>query len=217
MQRFFRLDLLASEGYLNVIRDTLELRFQVRASTYYQRCRDQQYYIEVLLEKQCRYEDEIKQLKQQAKNNKQHASTSNANNGSSITEINPVASNASATSTITVSDNCQLISVNVASGSSSGASTSTSYSSSSDNADFPAYSGTKSKTSQSCDSRCNGKRTSGSRSSSKPQWKDKPSTRYGQFYEDGEASGTQNTYMNTNQLTDDRSTTQNDGMELQQQ
>lgn len=213
LQRFFRLDLLASEGYLNVIRDTLELRFQVRASTYYQLSRDQQYYIDLLLDKQCRYVDEIKQLKLQAKSNKHHASTGNANNGSSITEINP-APNSSATSTITVNDNCQLISVNVASGASSGASTSTSYSSSSasENTDIPSYSGAKSKAGQPCDSRCTSKRSSSSRSSNKSHWKDKPSSRYGHFYEDGEASGIQNIYMNSNQVGGNRATkTQNDG------
>lgn len=39
---FFRLDLLESEGYLNVQRDSLELRYSVRPSTFFQRCRDQQ-------------------------------------------------------------------------------------------------------------------------------------------------------------------------------
>ncbi|CAH1998364.1 unnamed protein product [Acanthoscelides obtectus] len=43
--RFFRLDLLASEGYLNVTMDTLVLRFQIRAPTFYQKCRDLQWYI----------------------------------------------------------------------------------------------------------------------------------------------------------------------------
>ena len=41
--RFFRLDLLASEGYLNTDEDTLILRFQVRPPTFYQKCRDQQW------------------------------------------------------------------------------------------------------------------------------------------------------------------------------
>nr|CAH7768212.1 unnamed protein product [Callosobruchus chinensis] len=43
--RFFRLDLLASEGYLNVTSDTLVLRFQIRPPTFYQKCRDLQWYI----------------------------------------------------------------------------------------------------------------------------------------------------------------------------
>ena len=41
--RFFRLDLLASEGYLNTEADTLILRFQVRPPTFFQKCRDQQW------------------------------------------------------------------------------------------------------------------------------------------------------------------------------
>lgn len=43
--RFFRLDLLASEGYLNLEVDSLILRYQVRAPTYHQKCRDQQWHI----------------------------------------------------------------------------------------------------------------------------------------------------------------------------
>ena len=46
--RFFRLDLLASEGYLDTDTDTLILRFQVRPPTFYQKCRDQQWYINQL-------------------------------------------------------------------------------------------------------------------------------------------------------------------------
>ncbi|OON15347.1 b-box zinc finger, partial [Opisthorchis viverrini] len=46
--RFFRLDLLASEGYLDVETDTLVINFQVRAPTYFQKCRDQQWHIAYL-------------------------------------------------------------------------------------------------------------------------------------------------------------------------
>lgn len=46
--RFFRLDMLAAEGYLNTESDTLILRFQVRPPTFYQKCRDQQWYDSVL-------------------------------------------------------------------------------------------------------------------------------------------------------------------------
>lgn len=46
--RFYRLDLLANEGYLDVENDTLILRFQVRSPTYFQKCRDQQWYIQEL-------------------------------------------------------------------------------------------------------------------------------------------------------------------------
>lgn len=61
--RFFRLDLLAEEGYLNTSKDTLELRFQVRASTFFQKCRDQQWYINQLLRQQAQNLSQIRELK----------------------------------------------------------------------------------------------------------------------------------------------------------
>lgn len=60
--RFFRLDLLASEGYLNTGNDTLELRFQVRPSTFYQCCRDQQWYIRQLVGQLATHEKDGKEL-----------------------------------------------------------------------------------------------------------------------------------------------------------
>ncbi|XP_011634045.1 uncharacterized protein LOC105425136 [Pogonomyrmex barbatus] len=62
--RFFRLDLLATEGYLNTELDTLILRFQVRPPTFYQRCRDQQWYISQLLTVQNQYASQINELKE---------------------------------------------------------------------------------------------------------------------------------------------------------
>ncbi|XP_058794150.1 E3 ubiquitin-protein ligase TRIM37-like [Phymastichus coffea] len=62
--RFFRLDLLATEGYLNTDLDTLILRFQVRPPTFYQRCRDQQWYINQLLTVQNQYVTQINELKE---------------------------------------------------------------------------------------------------------------------------------------------------------
>lgn len=62
--RFFRLDLLASEGYQNVPLDTLVLRFQVRAPTFYQRCRDQQWYINQLQTVQTQYISQIHESKE---------------------------------------------------------------------------------------------------------------------------------------------------------
>ncbi|KAL6429542.1 hypothetical protein ACFW04_007472 [Cataglyphis niger] len=62
--RFFRLDLLATEGYLNTELDTLILRFQVRPPTFYQRCRDQQWYISQLLIFQNQYTTQINELKE---------------------------------------------------------------------------------------------------------------------------------------------------------
>ncbi|KAL7041942.1 hypothetical protein ACKWTF_000966 [Chironomus riparius] len=61
--RFFRLDLLAEEGYLNTSKDTLELRFKVRASTFFQKCRDQQWYINQLLRQQSQNLSQIRELK----------------------------------------------------------------------------------------------------------------------------------------------------------
>lgn len=62
MTRFFRLDLLSSEGYL--ASDTLTLRFQVRPPTFYQRCRDQQWYIHQLQALQSQYAAQISDLKE---------------------------------------------------------------------------------------------------------------------------------------------------------
>ncbi|XP_063973807.1 uncharacterized protein LOC135160770 isoform X2 [Diachasmimorpha longicaudata] len=62
--RFFRLDLLATEGYLNTDLDTLILRFQVRPPTFYQRCRDQQWYISQLVTVQNTYATQINELKE---------------------------------------------------------------------------------------------------------------------------------------------------------
>ncbi|OQR68337.1 E3 ubiquitin-protein ligase TRIM37-like [Tropilaelaps mercedesae] len=46
--RFYRLDLLAAEGYLNPENDSLVLKFQVRPPSFFQKCRDQQWYISQL-------------------------------------------------------------------------------------------------------------------------------------------------------------------------
>lgn len=85
--RFFRLDLLASEGYLNTENDSLILRFvisllhsrdiaderlflmfpcrfQVRPPTFFQRCRDQQWYINQMITVQNQYVSQINELKE---------------------------------------------------------------------------------------------------------------------------------------------------------
>ncbi|KFM80294.1 E3 ubiquitin-protein ligase TRIM37, partial [Stegodyphus mimosarum] len=62
--RFFRLDLLASEGYLNTERDTLILGFQVRSPTFFQKCRDQMWYINQLQTAQAQYITQINDLKE---------------------------------------------------------------------------------------------------------------------------------------------------------
>jgi tripartite motif-containing protein 37 len=63
--RFFRLDLLAREGYHNQENDTLVLRFEVRPPTYFQKCRDQQWYIAQLRTLNNQYQIELSDLKQQ--------------------------------------------------------------------------------------------------------------------------------------------------------
>ncbi|XP_076875581.1 E3 ubiquitin-protein ligase TRIM37 isoform X2 [Brachyhypopomus gauderio] len=62
--RFFRLDLLASEGYLNMQNDTLILRYQVRSPTFFQKCRDQYWYISQLEAAQNSYIQQINNLKE---------------------------------------------------------------------------------------------------------------------------------------------------------
>ena len=59
--RFFRLDLLASEGYL--CNDSLTLTFQVRAPTFYQKSRDQQWYIQQLQTLHSQYSAQISELR----------------------------------------------------------------------------------------------------------------------------------------------------------
>nr|XP_012300872.1 E3 ubiquitin-protein ligase TRIM37 isoform X6 [Aotus nancymaae] len=62
--RFFRLDLLANEGYLNPQNDTVILRFQVRSPTFFQKCRDQHWYITQLEAAQTSYIQQINNLKE---------------------------------------------------------------------------------------------------------------------------------------------------------
>ncbi|KAM9332522.1 E3 ubiquitin-protein ligase TRIM37 isoform 2-T2 [Pholidichthys leucotaenia] len=62
--RFFRLDLLASEGYLSTQTDTLVLRYQVRSPTFFQKCRDQYWYISQLESAQSGYIQQINNLKE---------------------------------------------------------------------------------------------------------------------------------------------------------
>uniref|UniRef100_UPI00358F46E4 E3 ubiquitin-protein ligase TRIM37 isoform X2 n=1 Tax=Myxine glutinosa TaxID=7769 RepID=UPI00358F46E4 len=62
--RFFRLDLLASEGYLNTGDDCVVLRFQVRPPTFYQKCRDQQWHLGQLETSQTVYIQQINDLKE---------------------------------------------------------------------------------------------------------------------------------------------------------
>lgn len=203
-----------SEGYLNL--DTLELRFQVRPSTFYQRCRDQQFYIQQLLTSQWHNESEINRLKERLKyelaKNRSHQSIANGNdNGSSITEINSITN--AATSTVTVRENCQLITVNLASGSSSGALTSYS-SSGSENTDClsdQTYPGTRPNSSQSNDSKYGHKRSQ-HQSILRPSSKHAHSVRLEHFHEEQEEVA-QNVHMNlnTHSLVDNHVAIRKDG------
>ncbi|XP_045514635.1 E3 ubiquitin-protein ligase TRIM37-like isoform X4 [Pieris brassicae] len=88
--RFFRLDLLASEGYLNHETDTLILRFQVRPPTFYQRCRDQQWYINQLITLQNQHILQISDLKERLnlEMSRNSMAATRASNGS-VTSQNP--------------------------------------------------------------------------------------------------------------------------------
>lgn len=79
--RFFRLDLLASEGYLNTATDTLILNFLVRPPTFFHKCRDQQWYIGQLTKIQSQYISQINELKERlaAKSNKLNGNGNYAN------------------------------------------------------------------------------------------------------------------------------------------
>ena len=62
--RFFRLDTLASEGYLDTEQDTLVLKFQVRSPTLFQKCRDQQWYIQHLESQQQTLVTQVNELRE---------------------------------------------------------------------------------------------------------------------------------------------------------
>nr|NP_001071893.1 zinc finger protein [Ciona intestinalis]BAE93271.1 zinc finger protein [Ciona intestinalis] len=61
--RFFRLDLLTREGYLDSNSDTLVLKFNVRAPTFYQKCRDQHSHIAHLEQQATQQSEQIRNLK----------------------------------------------------------------------------------------------------------------------------------------------------------
>lgn len=62
--RFFLLDALITEGFLDTDNDILILRFQVRPPTYQQKCRDQQWYITHLENDNHHLHNEIKLLRE---------------------------------------------------------------------------------------------------------------------------------------------------------
>jgi tripartite motif-containing protein 37 len=92
--RFFRLDTLASEGYLDTEQDTLVLRFQVRSPTFFQKCRDQQWYIQHLESSQQNFINQVNELRERLAIELSRQTTSNNNT---------VTAAAAATSIITTS------------------------------------------------------------------------------------------------------------------
>lgn len=174
----------------------------MRPSTFFQRCRDQQWYINQLLKKQWHHETEIKQLKDRLRReslkNKHYSSNSVANNGSSITEISPAANSTS--SAISVGENCQLISVNLASTTSASASYSSS--SASEMTDVPSCSGAKSK--RSSETKHHTKRSSNSNGKSNTNSSKEKSSSSSSKYENFYNQCDQPDYINTNHLTDKR-------------
>ncbi|XP_059144246.1 E3 ubiquitin-protein ligase TRIM37-like isoform X1 [Physella acuta] len=113
--RFFRLDLLANEGYLKPEADTLVLRFQVRPPTFYQKCRDQQWYINQLEALQAQYLHQNNDLKdrlllEMSRNTSKKANLlvpevplndSQDNSGSTALASSPASSTSSSPSTAT--------------------------------------------------------------------------------------------------------------------
>ncbi|XP_064460788.1 E3 ubiquitin-protein ligase TRIM37-like isoform X2 [Ornithodoros turicata] len=93
--RFFRLDLLASEGYL--ANDSLLLRFQVRPPTFFHKCRDQQWLIEQL-------QVQHTQLLQQVQHLKERVAIQMAQNAVSSNQENAEPLGASTASTVGTSD-----------------------------------------------------------------------------------------------------------------
>ncbi|UJR08618.1 hypothetical protein I4U23_012877 [Adineta vaga] len=62
--KFFSLEALTTEGFLDTINDTLIIRFQVRPPTYQQKCRDQQWYIKHVEHENQHLNNEIKSLQE---------------------------------------------------------------------------------------------------------------------------------------------------------
>jgi tripartite motif-containing protein 37 len=62
--RFFLLDALISEGFLDTDNDILILRFQVRPPTYQQKCRDQQWFVTHIENDNHHLHNEIKLLRE---------------------------------------------------------------------------------------------------------------------------------------------------------
>ena len=104
--RFFRLDTLASEGYLDSELDTLVLRFQVRSPTFFQKCRDQQWYIQHLESSQNSFINQVNELRERLAIELSRQATSSLNSngiasGTTNTTVTVTAPSSAATTTTT--------------------------------------------------------------------------------------------------------------------
>lgn len=77
--RFYKIELLEEEGYLDPEHDELVLRFFVRAINYSQQCRDQKAYISYLEANLTQAQSQVTELKQQLKNGKGYVLSSSEN------------------------------------------------------------------------------------------------------------------------------------------
>ncbi|CAF1166698.1 unnamed protein product [Rotaria magnacalcarata] len=95
--RFFLLDALISEGFLDTDNDILILRFQVRPPTYHQKCRDQQWYIANIENENHYLHNEIKLLREKihflASNKRRSLPSTEKNDNEEILSTSPIADN----------------------------------------------------------------------------------------------------------------------------
>ncbi|CAF1110177.1 unnamed protein product [Rotaria sordida] len=91
--RFFLLDALITEGFLDTDNDILILRFQVRPPTYHQKCRDQQWYITNLENENHYLHNEIKILREKIhfiSNKRRSLPSSEKNDNEEILSTSPI-------------------------------------------------------------------------------------------------------------------------------
>jgi tripartite motif-containing protein 37 len=95
--RFFLLDALITEGFLDTDNDILILRFQVRPPTYQQKCRDQQWYITHLENDNHHLHNEMKILREKIHflmaNKRRGLPSTEKNDNEEILSTSPVADN----------------------------------------------------------------------------------------------------------------------------
>lgn len=95
--RFFLLDALITEGFLDTDNDILILRFQVRPPTYHQKCRDQQWYITNIENENHYLHNEIKILREKihflASNKRRSLPSTEKTDNEEILSTSPIADN----------------------------------------------------------------------------------------------------------------------------